>query len=85
MNQDPEDVQDQGTQQRNEEEYLVAAGNEPRVSHSDADGRFKTNFLLMFNAYMLNHFMNPSIDLLSFLVITQQKPSSWSNLNCVSI
>ena len=67
--------QDQGAQQRNDDEQLVAAGNEPRVSHSDADGRFKTNFLLMFNAYMLNHFMNPSIDLLSFLVITQQKSS----------
>ena len=56
MNQDPEDAQDQGPQQRNEEEHLVAAGNEPRVSHSDADGWFKTYFLLMFNAYMLNHF-----------------------------
>lgn len=38
MNQDLEDAQDQGTQQRNEAEHLVAADNEPRVSHSDADG-----------------------------------------------
>ncbi|KAK2564865.1 hypothetical protein P5673_011562 [Acropora cervicornis] len=37
MNQDPEDAQDQDTQQRNEAEHLVAADNEPRVSHSDAD------------------------------------------------